>query len=180
MREKIIFYINRYKLSIIVFIILIIVIILKEDMGIKAFNNTKDSFLQMLSVLPPIMVLLGLMDEWISRESMMKYMGKDSGIMGIAISIFFAAFAAGPMYAAFPFTAVLLKKGVKFTNVIIFMNAWCVIKISTLLFEISSLGYRFTFYRLLIDFVGVIVMGYLVDYFVMKIGSKDKEFLVKK
>lgn len=180
MREKIIFYINRYKLSIIVFIILIIVIILKEDMGIKALNNTKDSFLQMLSVLPPIMVLLGLMDEWISRESMMKYMGKDSGIMGIAISIFFAAFAAGPMYAAFPFTAVLLKKGVKFTNVIIFMNAWCVIKISTLLFEISSLGYRFTFYRLLIDFVGVIVMGYLVDYFVMKIGSKDKEFLVKK
>ena len=180
MREKIIFYINRYKLSIIVFIILIIVIILKEDMGIKALNNTKDSFLQMLSVLPPIMVLLGLMDEWISRESMMKYMGKDSGIMGIAISIFFAAFAAGPMYAAFPFTAVLLKKGVKFTNVIIFMNAWCVIKISTLLFEISSLGYRFTFYRLLIDFVGVIVMGYLVDYFVMKVGSKDKEFLVKK
>lgn len=174
MREKIIFYINRYKLSIIVFIILIIVIILKEDMGIKALNNTKDSFLQMLSVLPPIMVLLGLMDEWISRESMMKYMGKDSGIMGIAISIFFAAFAAGPMYAAFPFTAVLLKKGVKFSNVMIFMNTWCVIKISTLLFEVTSLGFKFTFYRFIIDFVGVIAMGYLIDY-VMK--KEDKQVL---
>ena len=78
------------------------------------------------------------------------------------------------MYAAFPFTAVLLKKGVKLTNVIIFMNAWCVIKISTLLFEISSLGYKFTFYRLLIDFVGVIAMGYLVNYFVMNTGEEDK------
>ena len=114
--------------------LLIIIGFFKQDISLNAFNSAKDSFLQMLSVLPPIMILLGLMDEWISRESMMKYMGDDSGIMGIAISIVFAAFAAGPMYAAFPFTAVLLKKGVKFTNVIIFMNAWCVIKISTLFF----------------------------------------------
>lgn len=174
MKDKIYTLINRYKLFLIVFFILILVIIFEKNTGVKAFNNTKDSFLQMLSVLPPIMVLLGLMDEWISRESMMKYMGKDSGIMGIAIAIVLAAFAAGPMYAAFPFTAVLLKKGVKFTNVIIFMNSWCVIKISTLLFEVSSLGYKFTFYRLLIDFVGVILMGYLVNYFVMKTDKEDK------
>ncbi len=174
MKKKINFFVNRYKFFIILLVALILVIIFERNTGIKAFNSTKDSFLQMLSVLPPIMILLGLMDEWVSRESMMKYMGDDSGIMGIAIAITFAAFAAGPMYAAFPFTAVLLKKGVKFTNVIIFMNAWCVIKISTLLFEISSLGYKFTFYRLLIDFVGVIVMGYLVNYFVMKTGKEDE------
>ncbi len=174
MKKKIYFFVNRYKFFLIFFVVLILVTVFERNTGIKAFNSTKDSFLQMLSVLPPIMILLGLMDEWVSRESMMKYMGDDSGIMGIAIAITFAAFAAGPMYAAFPFTAVLLKKGVKFTNVIIFMNAWCVIKISTLLFEISSLGYKFTFYRLIIDFIGVIVMGYLVDYFVMKIGKEDK------
>lgn len=174
MKKEIYFFVNRYKFFFIVLVILILVIIFERNTGIKAFNSTKDSFLQMLSVLPPIMILLGLMDEWVSRESMMKYMGNESGIMGIFISISFAAFAAGPMYAAFPFTAVLLKKGVKFTNVIIFMNAWCVIKISTLLFEISSLGYKFTFYRLLIDFIGVIAMGYLVNHFVMKIGKEDE------
>lgn len=180
MKEKIIFYLNRYKFTVILLAILILVIIFQTNTGMKAFDNTKDSFMQMLSVLPPIMVLLGLMDEWVSRESMMKYMGDDSGVMGIAIAIAFAAFAAGPMYAAFPFTAVLLKKGVKFTNVIIFMNAWCVIKISTLLFEISSLGYKFTFYRLIIDFVGVIVMGYLVNYFVMMTGKEDKVLISYK
>lgn len=174
MKEKFYFYINRYKLFLIFAFILLLVIIFERTTGMKAFNSTKASLLQMLSVLPPIMILLGLMDEWISRESMMKYMGEESGLMGIALAISFAAFAAGPMYAAFPFTAVLLKKGVKFTNVIIFMNAWCVIKISTLLFEISSLGYKFTFYRLIIDFVGVIIMGYLVNYFVMKRGKEDK------
>ena len=174
MNKKIYYLMNRYKFFLVFVIILFLVILLERDVGIKAFNSTKDSFFQMISVLPPIMILLGLMDEWVSRESMMKYMGNESGIMGIGISIGFAAFAAGPMYAAFPFTVVLLKKGVKFTNVIIFMNSWCVIKISTILFEISSLGYKFTFYRLMIDFVGVIAMAYLVNYFVMKIGKEDE------
>lgn len=164
---------NRYKVFLILTISLFILIIFKNDLGINIFNNAKDSFIQMIEVLPPIMLLLGLMDEWVSRESMMKYMGEDSSVLGIVLSIALAAFAAGPMYAAFPFTAVLLKKGVKFSNIIIFMNAWCVIKISTLLFEISALGYKFTFYRFLIDLIGVIVMWYLVDYIVNKLPKKE-------
>ena len=174
MRDKIIFVLNRYKYFLLVLIILVLVIIFKNDIGIKSLEITKDSLFQMLSVLPPIMILLGLMDEWVSRESMMKYMGENSGILGVFLVMSLATFAAGPMYAAFPFTAVLLKKGVKFSNVMIFMNTWCVIKISTLLFEVTSLGFKFTFYRFIIDFVGVIVMGYLIDY-VMK--KEDKQVL---
>ena len=174
MKDKIIFVLNRYKYFLLVLIILVLVIIFKNDIGIKSLEITKDSLFQMLSVLPPIMILLGLMDEWVSRESMMKYMGENSGILGVFLVMSLATFAAGPMYAAFPFTAVLLKKGVKFSNVMIFMNTWCVIKISTLLFEVTSLGFKFTFYRFIIDIVGVIVMGYLIDY-VMK--KEDKQVL---
>ena len=174
MKDKILFVLNRSKYFLLVLIILVLVIIFKNDIGIKSLEITKDSLFQMLSVLPPIMILLGLMDEWVSRESMMKYMGENSGILGVFLVMSLATFAAGPMYAAFPFTAVLLKKGVKFSNVMIFMNTWCVIKISTLLFEVTSLGFKFTFYRFIIDFVGVIVMGYLIDY-VMK--KEDKQVL---
>ena len=143
---------------------MLLIFIFNKNLGISVFSSTKSSFLQMLSVLPPIMLMLGLLDVWVSRESMMKYMGDNSGILGILLSILIASLAAGPMYAAFPFTAVLLKKGVKFSNIIIFMNAWCVTKLSTLLFEIGALGYKFTLARLLIDIPGVIIMGYIVDY----------------
>lgn len=119
--------------------------------------------MQMIQVLPPIMILLGLMDVWISRERVVKYMGENSGLLGILLAIIIGSIGAGPMYAAFPFTSVLLKKGVKFTNVIIFMNAWCVTKIPTVLFEITSLGYRFTLLRLAINVPGIIIMGYLVE-----------------
>ena len=122
----------------------------------------------MLSVLPPAMLILGLIDEWSPREHFMKYMGNSSKVLGVILSFTFAFLAAGPMYAGFPFAAVLMKKEVKFSNIIIFLNAWCVTKFSTLLFEIGALGYKFTFYRLIINIPGVIIMGYLVDYLTNK------------
>lgn len=160
--------IKRYKFFIIIFLVTIIITFVNKNVGLDAFHTVSSSFKQMLSVLPPIMVLLGLMDVWVPREKMMKYMGRDSGIMGIILSILIGSLGAGPMYAAFPFTAVLLKKGVKLSNIIIFMNAWCVTKISTFLFELTALGYKFSFTRLIIDLPGIIVMGYMVEWLIKK------------
>lgn len=154
----------RYKYFLILSLILIILFFFNNEFGINAFENVESSILQMLSVLPPVMLLLGLMDEWIPREYFMKYMGDKSKILGILLSFAFAFCGAGPMYAAFPFAAILIKKGVKFSNIIIFLNAWCVTKFSTLLFEVGALGYRFTLYRLIINIPGIIIMGHLVDY----------------
>lgn len=172
--NKLKYILNRYKVFLSLCIFLILLFYFKQDLTFSILSNANESFIQMLEVLPPIMLLLGLLDEWVSRESIMKYMGPDSSIVGIILSIGLAAFAAGPMYAAFPFTEVLLKKGVKFSNIIIFMNAWCVIKISTLLFEISALGFEFTLFRLLINLPGIIIMGYLIEHLV------NKKYIIKK
>ncbi len=168
---------KRYVFFIVTVVCLIIISLFNTDTGIKAFINAKNSFMQMLSVLPPIMVLLGLMDVWISKESLMKYMGDNSGITGVLLAILIGSVAAGPMYAAFPFTAVLIKKGARFSNVVIFMNAWCVTKISTLLFEFSAIGYKFTLARLIIDIPGVIIMGFLVHSLM---GKEDLDTLYGK
>ncbi|MGG7076811.1 permease [Clostridium sardiniense] len=164
---------KRYSFFLILLFVLSALFFINSNIAINTFESAKSSFLQMLSVLPPIMILLGLMDVWIPRETLVKYMGDNSGILGIFFSMLLGSLAAGPMYAAFPFTALLLKKGAKFSNIIIFMNSWCVTKISTLLFEISSLGFKFTFIRLLIDIPGVILMGYLVYYFMDKKSLED-------
>jgi uncharacterized membrane protein YraQ (UPF0718 family) len=159
---------KRYSFFLISLLILLIILTLNKEVGFKSIQSAKSSFMQMVIVLPPIMILLGLMDVWLPRETLIKYMGEKSGILGVTIAITIGSIAAGPMYAAFPFTVILIKKGVRFSNIIIFMNAWCVTKISTLLFEISSLGYKFTLIRLTIDIPGVIIMGYLVQYFMDK------------
>lgn len=159
---------KRYKLFLISLFVLMILSFFNKSILTKTIDNSISNILQMLSVLPPIMILLGLIDLWIPRKQLMKYMGNNSGIIGVLLAMLIGSVAAGPMYAAFPFTEVLIKKGAKFSNIIIFMNAWCLTKISTLIFEISALGYKFTLIRLLIDIPGILVMSYLVNILMTK------------
>ena len=79
--------IKRYKYFLIFLFVLILVSIYNNEFGVYAFKNIKSSLIQMLCVLPPVMILLGLMDEWIPREYFMKYMGDGSKIIGILLSI---------------------------------------------------------------------------------------------
>lgn len=49
-----------------------------------------------------------------------------------------------------------MKKGVKFSNVLIFIGAWSTTKIPMFLLEISSLVVRFAVTRLLVKVPGII------------------------
>ncbi len=75
------FILKRYKFVILWIIVVVIIYFFNGNFAFKVFQNAKSSFMQMLGVLPPIMIMLGLIDVWVSRESMMKYMGKESGIL---------------------------------------------------------------------------------------------------
>lgn len=154
---------KRYMFFLIVLFVTLIITTIDFNSGKSITNIAVDSFKQMISVLPPIMLLLGLLDIWVPRETMLKYMGENSGITGIILAIIFGSVAAGPLYAAFPITAVFIKKGVKFSNVMIFLGAWCTTKIPTLLFELSALGYRYTFTRMLVNLPSIILLGYLIE-----------------
>ncbi len=133
------------------------------NLGSAALKNTLGSFKEMLSVLPPIFVLLGLLDVWVDRATMMKYTGKGSGFKGVLIAFLLGSAAAGPLYAAFPFAAVMLKKGSSLMNVLIFIGAWSTTKIPLLAFEASSMGLMFTLLRLGLSLVGIPLIAFVTD-----------------
>ena len=110
-----------------------------------------------------ILVLLGLLDAWVQRETMIKYMGHGSGVRGGVFAFILGAAAAGPLYAAFPVAAVLMKKGAKLTNVFLFIGAWSTTKIPLLLFEASNLGLSYMLLRLGSNMVGIILIAILLE-----------------
>ncbi len=113
----------------------------------------------MMLVIPPIFILLGLLDVWVPREQMIRFMGSGSGLRGGILAFLLGSFAAGPLYAGFPVAAILMKKGVSFDNILIFIGAWSTTKIPMLLFESSALGMRFALSRLAIDIVGIVLIA---------------------
>lgn len=91
----------------------------------KSFENILPQLLAVmiiigfaLAVLSPetIFILLGLLDVWVDRQTMMKYTGKGSGLKVILISFLLGSAAAGPLYAAFPVATVMLKKEAVFST----------------------------------------------------------------
>lgn len=161
-------WLKRYLVFLIVFVAMILLTLFHRKLGLNAFRITANSVKEMLLVIPPIFILLGLLDIWVPKETMVKYMGEGSGLKGVLLSIFIGSAAAGPLYGAFPVAAVFMKKGVKFMNILIFIGAWSTTKIPMLLFEIAALGNKFAITRLLIDIPGIIIITFIISKLVSK------------
>ncbi|MBB6216306.1 uncharacterized membrane protein YraQ (UPF0718 family) [Anaerosolibacter carboniphilus] len=164
---------KKYRFFMLTALVLAGVILLNRQLGIKALGIVGFSFKEMLMVIPPIFILLGLLDIWVPKETMVRYMGEDSGWLGVILAILLGSAAAGPLYGAFPIAAVFMKKGVRFTNVLIFIGAWSTTKIPMFLFEMASLGTSFALIRLAIDIPGIIFIAYILNFFVSKAEIED-------
>ena len=177
MKDEIIKLVKRYKTFILLLSINIAALVLFPSMGRKAFQLTGSNILEMLSVLPPIFILLGLLDVWVKRETMIKYMGDNSGIVGVLLAFFLGSAAAGPLYAAFPVAGVLLKKGSKLSNVFVMLGAWSTTKIPLILFEASALGLKFMLVRFVMDLIGIVIIAYITE---KSLTQKDRDSIYQQ
>ena len=166
--------IKRYRVFLLLAALNAILLAVWPEIGVKSLMITKSNLIDMLSVIPPIFILLGLLDVWVKRETMVKYMGEGSGLIGILLAFFIGSAAAGPLYGAFPVAGVLMKKGSKLSNVFIMMGAWSTTKIPLLLFEASAMGVKFTVLRFLLDIVGIA----LIAFFTEKVLSQDEKQVI--
>ena len=165
---------KRYRAFLVVLGIMLVITLVNDELGIKAFSVTGFSLKEMILVIPPVFILLGLLDIWVPRETMIKYMGEGSGLKGVILAFFIGSAAAGPLYGAFPIAAVFMKKGVKFSNIMIFIGAWSTTKIPMFLFEMASMGAKFAFTRLLIDIPGILLIAVILSAII----SRDEVNLI--
>lgn len=154
---------RRYRMFLILFGVNIALLFLSPSAGRRAFAITGDNLLEMLSFLPPIFVLLGLLDVWVDRETMMKYMGEGSGLRGMLLAFILGSTAAGPLYAAFPIAGVMKSKGASMRNILLFIGAWSTTKIPLIMFETATLGFRFMILRLMFNIVGIVLIALILE-----------------
>jgi uncharacterized membrane protein YraQ (UPF0718 family) len=136
-------------------------------------RNTWDYLAEMILILIPVAVLIGLLEVWVPKQLIGKYLGHGSGWKGMALSALFSTAAAGPLYVALPIAGMLLRKGASPLNVVIFLNTWAAIKIPQLLVETKFLGPAFMLARLALTVPSVILMGWLIQKFIEGTGGLD-------
>lgn len=156
-------WIKKYKVFLIASLLILGMFLYNRELGLEAIDTVQFSFKEMMTILPPIFILMGLLDVWVPKDTMVRFMGEDSGISGILLSFFLGSAAAGPLYGAFPIAAVFMKKGVKFTNILIFIGAWSTTKLPMILFEVASMGSQFALTRFVVNIFGILLIAYLVN-----------------
>jgi uncharacterized membrane protein YraQ (UPF0718 family) len=118
---------------------------------------------EMILIIPPVFVLMGLLEVWVPKEKIKQLIGSGSGLKGILFSFIMGTLPTGPLYIAFPMAGSLLNKGARVSNIVIFLGAWAAIKIPQLLVEAEFLGVAFTAARFALTLIAVISIGWIME-----------------
>ncbi|MCG8569312.1 MAG: permease [Spirochaetes bacterium] len=137
--------------------------VINFNVFLKALHLTLQFLKEMIEVLPPVLILSGLITVWIPKESIIKIFGDGSGIKGKIISLFIGSFSAGPIYAAFPVCRTLLNKGATISNIVIILSSWAVVKVPMFLVEAKFLGVSFAALRYFFTIPVIFLMGFLLE-----------------
>jgi len=167
----------RYRAFLLVSVVLLGLSLLDRELGQQVYDTTAYQLREMILVIPPIFILLGLLDIWVPKQTMVRFMGEGSGLKGVLLALFIGSAAAGPLYGAFPVAAVFMKKGVKLSNILIFLGAWSTTKIPMLLFEFTALGVPFALTRLLVNLPGIIIIAAILEKLM---SQKEKDSLYER
>ena len=132
------------KMTISAIILLVGTGIYSFSQAIAAMGNATFQFIEMIKIVPPIFLMIGLLDVWVPKETMIKMMGEKSGVFGILIAFLFGSFSAGPLIAAFPVAMIMLKKEAKYSNVLFFLTIWASAKLPIIFFQVTTLGSKYT------------------------------------
>jgi uncharacterized membrane protein YraQ (UPF0718 family) len=120
-------------------------------------------FYEMVTILPAIVILIGLFAVFVPKQMVADYLGHASGIKGFLLAILLGSLPTGPLYVAFPLAAAMLKKGARVANIIVFLTAWACIKLPQEMVELQFMGLRFTLLRFSLTAVAAILMGLLTE-----------------
>ncbi|RLI79409.1 hypothetical protein DRP05_03890 [Archaeoglobales archaeon] len=163
-------------LVLIVAVVLVSIFPNKQELVI---STLWEFLVEMMSILPAVMVILGVFAVFVSKEMVIKYLGETSGLKGIFFAVIIGTLPTGPLYVAFPLAAVLLKKGAKISNIIVFLSVWACIKIPQEMVELQFLGLKFMLLRLFLTIIFVAIMGFIIEKVIEWGGDKKSEYALR-
>lgn len=94
-----------------------------------------------------IFVVIGFSDAILPRDLIVRWLGRESGLRGIAIASALGAVTPGGPFVSYPLVAVLYRSGAGIGPLVAFVTAWSLWAVSRLPLELSIVGVRFTLIR---------------------------------
>jgi uncharacterized membrane protein YraQ (UPF0718 family) len=134
----------------------------------KTGEGVKKSYKMFIGVLPAmlnILILVSIVLYLVPKETLVKWLGANSGPVGYAIAAVIGSIALIPGFVAFPLAAMLLKSGVGYAVTAVFITTLMMVGILTLPLEIKYFGRKAALLRNGLSFGGALLIGLLMRMF---------------
>ena len=154
--------------------------LINPQIGLQGAKNSGYYIKEMLMIMPVIFVLTALLDSWVPKRTIIRYLGKEAKTKGVVLSFVLGSISAGPIYAAFPFCVMLHKKGASIKNVVIILSSWAVVKIPMLLNEAKFLGFKFMITRWILTVISILIFSWITAQIVKDEDLPQEELRLKK
>jgi uncharacterized membrane protein YraQ (UPF0718 family) len=120
------------------------------------------SFMRTLPTVALVIIVIGVLMGFVSREVISSFVGEQSGIGGVLTIAVIGAFLYVPSLIAFPLAASFKNSGASIEAVAAFVTTLTMLGFLTLPVEIKELGRKMAFLRNGFSFVVAIVIALLI------------------
>ncbi|MDD5258873.1 MAG: permease [bacterium] len=116
-------------------------------------------FINLLPALLNILVLVSIVLYLLPKETLVKWLGHDVGGIGISVAAILGSISLIPGFIAFPLGGILLKSGVSYQVIAVFITTLMMVGVLTLPLEAKYFGMRVALLRNALSFIGAVLIG---------------------
>ncbi|MDI6780203.1 MAG: permease [Bacteroidota bacterium] len=119
-------------------------------------------FLKILPVLLSVIIIISIVLYLTPKELFLKYFGNDFGAMGYVFAALIGSITLLPRFIAYPVCGFLIKNGVGYPVIAVFITTLMMVGIVTIPIEKKYFGLKVTLIRNILSFVGALSVGLLI------------------
>ena len=129
---------------------------------LSALQSGGTLLLSVVLLIIAVMGLVGLVQVWVSRDTVARLLGEEGGIKALLIAAGCGTLLIGPPYIIFPLLMTIRQQGARWAVVTIVLAAYAV-KLPMIPLEVGFLGWPFSLGRSFLTLLFAIPTGLLVE-----------------
>lgn len=147
--------------------LLLVLVSLAADRG-KTWLGLKKGFWMFVKILPAILsvlILVSIVLYFLPDEIIVSLLGKEAGVSGYLFGALAGSVALIPGFIAYPLSGMLIKSGVGYPVIAVFITTLMMVGILTLPIEMKYFGKRVALLRNALYFIAALIIGGLIGLF---------------
>ena len=140
-------------------VLTVISFVFDRNKTLKGIKKGLTMFLKILPTLLSVIILVSVVLYLVSDEVLIKYLGEEAGLGAYVSAAVIGSVSIIPGFIAYPLSGILLKTGVSFSVLSVFITTLKMVGILTIPIEAKFFGLKTTILRNALSFVGAVLVG---------------------